>query len=516
MKIEHVHDKKNIFKASVPTGKNSAFKAGAGLLSTSLIVTGITTAKLSSPYFIFTTLFKEQKRTVGSDWKLEFMKTGGAKEIVVRNDFLKLLYATMLHELPLEDVKEFWTGLPLIVRGHKLPLEDQLRHIWNDHETTSFGYVTSALNSLDPFLVSKRLLAPEFVDRLLTGLNKGAIINVSSVLKYFSPFLKFLFHTDDLRYFTLKNVMPFVLEKVIPSVYCSVVKHEKKGVDNATVMALALDKTFRLRTQPYDAGLFIARPIQVGPVRIGLPPFEEVRIISDVRPLDSVLARTEWTMKGDRFVVRGNDFGFKTTFSDFCLRHGLSCDGLKVPDARVVEMTSDYLCPVRGRPVLFKGCIYGAPLYLIRLRYQSKMKPSDNFLVPIIAESLAGSDDAWRRAEDLHSRLIADLGRRIILTYRKSDGTMFANGRRLARSAPALILRSIVKRYGETGITEFSNSDFTLDADVRESFPADNFSLRLQRLTRILEKKLPEITLAKTDRGRFELVLKSRLKFREE
>jgi hypothetical protein len=444
------------------------------------------------------------------------MKTGGAKEIVVRNDFLKLLYATMLHELPADDVKKFWTDLPLTVNGRTLQLEDQLRHIWNDRETTSFAYVASALNSLEPFLVSKQKSAPEFVDTFLTGLNKGTIINVSSVLKYFSPFLKFLFNTDDLRQFALKNIMPFVLEKVMPSIHCSVVKNEKRGDLYSMVIALAMDKTFRLKTQPYDAGLFIARPIQVSPMRLGLPPFEEVRIISDTRPLDSVFGGSEWAMKGDRLTVRGHDYGFKTTFRDFCLRHDLAFNGLKVPDARVVEMTSDHICPVRKRPVLYKGCVYGAPLYLIRLRFQPKMKSSDNFLMPIIHESLSGKDGAWARAEGLHSRLMADLGRKVVLTFRKSDQTMFANGRRLARSAPALILRSIVKRYCETGIADFSNSDFTGEAGKGETLLADNFSLRLQRLSQILEVKLPEIGIVKTARGRFELVSKSRLKFREE
>lgn len=434
----------------------------------------------------------------------------------IRNDTLRLLYATMLRELPLESVKKFWLTHPLNDGGVMLKDAELLKHIWQENKFSDLSYVLTVLNDVEPFLTAGDVDTRVFVDKFVTGLNKGALVSVSSLLSFLAPFLKFLFHADDVRHFCLKNVLPFILQKMMPSLLCAVVMHERKSNRNTSIFMLCMDRTFQKKLPYHDPDLYIARPLQFAPTRLGLPAFESVSVVSDPRPLDAVVDGKHIVRRGGNVYVRGNLCGSVTTFFNFCVKNGISFNGHHIPNRPVIEITRDYICPQRKRTVLHKGSAYGAPVHLYRLRYRSNVKPSEQFISPLIHEGLSGKNEAWQQVHDRHARLLADLERKIVFVYHSSDEAVSINGRRLVKSAPAIILKQILHEHVVNGKTEFANSDFTADSKGRLAEITDNFSLRLQRLSAILSEKLPEVRIVRAGRGRFKLHAPCRVELKEE
>jgi|WetSurMetagenome_2_1015567.scaffolds.fasta_scaffold00027_65 hypothetical protein len=432
----------------------------------------------------------------------------------VRNDILKLLYATMLLELPRDRVREFWHGHPL--KAGDAPVEDAdvLRHIWEEDGHVDLAYGLSVLNSLEPFLVSQGIPALEFVDRFIAGLNKGAMVGVGSILCALAPLLRTMFSSRDVLHFANKDVLPGIVRKVVPSLDCRMVKHETRAGRASSVLLLQFDRPLVQGLRFCDPYLFFARPLQLAPTRFGLPPFDEVRLMSDTRNVDDIIEKRLFSFDKNEVRIHGRPTGSFVRFREYCRKNGLSPDVLDAPDRPVVEIAKGYRCPVRKREVLMEGCVYGAPFYLVGLRYRLAAQPPDHFLAPMINETISGKSEAWRKAAEKHADLLGELERKIVFSFTRSDETISANGRRLAKSGPALILRNILRRHVSSGKTEFSNREFTGDG-ATGNVPSDNFSLRLLRLSAILSEKLPEVSIVKLGRGQFRFQAPCRVVLKE-
>ncbi len=433
---------------------------------------------------------------------------------MVPNETLKLFYATTLLEFPCETITEFWRQHPIVVNGNPLTFESQLHHIWDESKTIEFDYIAKVFNDIEPLILSLKGSIVEFVDKFVIGLNKGSIVNVSSILKTIAPILQKVFSAKDFRSFSLRSFLPFIIEKAVPTSYCRTVLHENKAGFNRTVLAFSLEKTFTIKNAPYDAGLFIARPLQLGPLRFGLPIFDEVRMLADVARVEDIVTHSSYSYKDSDIVIGDIRFGKRLSFSGFCKEQGFSPEGITLPDTdvSVVYIEHDYVCPYRKRTVLHKGCIYGAPLYFIRLKYKPNVKPSEQFISPLISDCLDTANESWEKAKAIHLRLIATESKRAIFVFRKSDDTLFVNNKRLARFAPALMLRKIISQYANDGKNEFSNIEFSHDGGkVRE-----NVSLRLQRIENLLNIKCDDVRIKKTGRGQFTVVANCPVFYREE
>ncbi len=444
------------------------------------------------------------------------MKTSRSKPALhVRNDILKLLYATMLVEFPAELVKEFWHDKPFRDRTTQLREAALLGHLWDESKCVDLAYLMSVLNSVEPFLVSHGIPTVEFVDKVILGLNKGSVVGPGILLNAVAPFLRLILSSKDVLHFANERMVPLVLRKIMPAIDCQMVKHEVRAGRGSSVLLLNFDRTFTKEMPPYDAYLFFARPLQLGPIRIGMRPFEEVRLLSDARKLGSIVDKDVLSYGKNAVWIGGKQSGVVTGFHEHCKRNGLSLRGFNVPDRRVVEITDSYTCPVRKREVLSRGCVYGAPLFLVEIVYSLKHRPHEHFLSPIINEGVSKTGQGWRKAAQRHALLMHELDRKIEFEFDRKQEVIRVNGRRLVKSAPALILADILRRHLATGKVKFENIDFTDGGISFDGAPTENFSLRLQRLSAVLAERFPEVRIERTGRGRFRFHSPSRVEMRE-
>ena len=288
--------------------------------------------------------------------------------ISIQSGIIKLIHQYLLQNYPSKDVFEFWkTNLPNAVSGpHDLKVFFDSILIAN--KSLSIEYVMKVLVSFESFLIDKGDITEDFPRKLFDLMLKTGAGNFAKTIHYWMPiFKKMQSDNVDIRY----NFLLFgnySSRYICRRFYFQVVKKAKEGNIYNITLLVAMKNHSGLFAPHFDCDTWIGGRIKSVPTMFGLPEYEEVNIISDVKTI-SEITQSESIVSKDASSQSGAVKGKRYPFQDFINRKAIEIPPLnsKALQTEVVEVIDDYYCPRKKRIVLHKGCVYGAPVYLFQI-----------------------------------------------------------------------------------------------------------------------------------------------------
>lgn len=443
--------------------------------------------------------------------------------ITARNDILKLLYAGMLLEMPISQVKEFWLRHPIPALSSADDESLLFKSIWQEKKRNTLEYLVNVINDVEPFFSSQGLDTVSFIKKTFHRINKGMLISAKSILRWGKPFLSYFYLEKDLRPLILR-LLDYFTEQLASGLVHTLVKHESDGAwHTATILVMYSQAITSLRLQKkmferdfpgYDCELWTGMLVQSTPYCVNMPPFEELNMVSDCRTIQQIVPDAEVSIKNNRLLIDGASFGEIATFHAFCEKKKLTVTKYKIPSREIVLINQDYVCPNRKRAVLHAGCAYGAPVYLYSFKYKKGEKPQD-FMSAIIDEATEELSDSWSLVQEIHETLIESLTLKADIVYTVKEESITINGNNITKFTPAKILRKMLLAYLKNGQTLFDHKEFIRDEQIIYDPLNPNLNVRLQRLIKALSDNFPRISISREIRGKIRLTVDCKISYHE-
>lgn len=180
---------------------------------------------------------------------------------------------------------------------------------------------------------------------------------------------------------------------------------------------------------------------------------------------------------------------------------GIAFPGLTRPESQI------------ALPILWQGLLVGVLFSESPLPMRFTHEEEDT--LGCIAAALASHTAALNgeeEAEDQHAPTQAtQFDATLAIRHFAADDSIFADGDYLIKGVAGAILWKLVRAHVVTGVSDFTNRELRLSADLRLPSHAENLEARLVLLERRLREKALPIQIEKTGRGRFRLVVKAKM-----
>jgi hypothetical protein len=427
-------------------------------------------------------------------------------------DFIKSIYLNLLEAFPDEVVIAFWDAHPLHINGRQLSTHELLAHLWQEKAMVSLVWSNSAYQDLEPLLVTHNITFLEFFRKLLYRNNNSTFIPGRFLLKWFYPVMKRIFHAGPRD--MMIQLIPFFSANAFPH---SIARRVKKWVDaewTNSVMIYISDDTF-LETIHFDAEIAYGEQIRACPGVMGLPPFEEIGIIAETRPLEMVLWKGQVIESEGIATLDGQIIGHRLDFESFCREKEIDLSAFNVPATSGILIEKDYSCPIRKRIVLHAGCIYGVPVHLLTIRHKRLKDFSRDVLTTMVFDLEEDQPPLAKRLQARHEALLTKLQKKVLFKYFPDDESITLNGEHFMKGISAKILKSLITAYIKDGRCEFEYREFKRDFEISLGQKNANFEVRFYRLVEKLKEECPSIAIKKIGRGRFTLKVSSKVSYEE-
>jgi hypothetical protein len=441
--------------------------------------------------------------------------SGKSNQTLIRHDFKRACYRAMLSEFSIEEVKEFFSLVPLIIDGIEYKGSELYELLWKANAKIPRAYGIATDNELEAFFLSKGRRVPEMLDKILWLNNKSSVMPGRVLLTWIYPKLEYLFNSLDIRDVVF-NMISIHNENWLPQVIHRRIKKWEEGEWVKSLLVFMEDKSFE-KYDDWDFELIGGPQILAAPAALGLPRFERFSLLSDCRPPERIIwePRDYPWMVGEELRIRGECFGKRISFFDFCRARDVDVGNFHPPDLPVIEITQDYFCEKRDRVVLHKGCAYGAPMFLHLVEHR-KPRFRERIVLDNIFGDLSREDELQNdELEGKHRALLQSFSENTVIEYRPSDESLTLNGGHFMRGVSAKIFRFLAKAYADNGKSEFEYREMKRLFEITMGQKNSNFEVRFNRLKENLEEKCRNVKIEKTGRGKFRLIVKGDLHYRE-
>jgi hypothetical protein len=446
------------------------------------------------------------------------MSTGDTLEpdfldLNIRYDLIHVLYAGMLMNFSAAEIRVFWSKN--LLPGYTATDEFMMfTELWQGRKWYPQDYVFSVLNNFEPFLLSSGQSVFDFINNPFQKINKGLLISPRDWLAWSKSVIALFFSKEDIRYLVLR-LLNHYNSKIVRGLRYSIVQHSfENNTFKTTMMFSLIEHTVINSLLPkFDCELWSAFFLKGLPKALDLPEYENYFMLSDYRDIREIVPGI--IESNDYLYLNSTCIAQRMPFKTFCLQNQVEVDSAIFAEHRAWVMNTDYICPVRKRIVLHKGCAYNAPVYLFGYTYTPVSHTPVNIFDTLIDDITQHKDNVWLEIKTIHKRFIANLYPKVVFVYDRKHETIHLDGEYLIKNVPAKILRKMLSIYLETGRNQFHHSEFVKDESIINDPYNPNFVVRLQRLSKALGLHDKGVSIEKVDKGIFSLATRSEIEYSE-
>lgn len=435
------------------------------------------------------------------------------KEVLNRHDFWRACYATMLAEIRLEDIVEFFEKIPMVMEGKRYDVRDLLALFWNEKGNVNMDWNFHSIHPIESFLVEKGYDALGFFRKMLHRNNRATYMPGKVVLNWFYPFMDKLLITYDPREMVLK-LMTIYAENYVPGIIYKRIKKTLDGEWIQSYMLLITHKTFN-DCYVFNYDFIVGEQIRAFPKMMNLSEFDSIFMLGDCQRIEDVLWCTGIERNESGIWLDGRQIAACDHYHAFMERGGFDIEKFNIPDRAIMVATEDIVCPKRKRQVIYKGCAYEAPAYLCMIRHKKVSNRERKLLQHMLKDTMLEDELFSPEVCRNHEKLMKSLEKKFAFTYFPMDETISINGEHFVKGIQAKILRRLIGDYLKDGRCDFEYREFKRDFDISLGQKNSNFEVRFYRLIEKLEEKCPSIVVAKNGRGRFSLMVTAKLSLEE-
>lgn len=197
------------------------------------------------------------------------------EETLNRHDFWRGCYATMLAELKLEHVLEFFEPLlPMVMRGRKYEGADFYNLLWNEKGQIPMDWNYNAIHPLESFLIERGYDALGFFRKMLHRNNQATYMPGKVLLSWYYPVMDKFFDRYDPRELVLHMITVYT-EKYVEGTLHKRIKKEPDGEWTRSYMMLIGHKSFK-KYYVFNFDYIVGEQIRAFPRMLDLPEFEEL------------------------------------------------------------------------------------------------------------------------------------------------------------------------------------------------------------------------------------------------
>lgn len=431
---------------------------------------------------------------------------------VVRGDFIRLLYSVILDKLTCEKALELLSSVPLHVDSRPLTPLELVTKIWTHGSMFPVEYANRFVDVFELFCIRNSLDAQELVTEVFTVLRHGTVLPgriITHALVVY-PF-KVDEYADAKKW--LLEIFTHLWRFSSRNSYGEIVHTSTDGSWNSVVIALAPDKTFSGTVPGSDLAFWMISAIRHFPLCINCKPFEEVSQIADMRNVTEVCTDKPVEISGQELVADSRCIGRLIPFGEVIERQNLDTKKLTCESNHCVQMVTEALRnSTRGRSVLQKNCVYGAPAYLFKIRYLDENRVYRHALDFCIKDALSVKTP-WKLIKKKHHDLRSQLLTEYRFDFHVKECAMFLNGHLLIRNIPAQILRNLLYQFN-SGVTVVERRTLLDDPSIVFDRSNPGIEIRLKRLIDLLKEQAPLLKIERKERGLIQIATMCNVRFR--
>lgn len=436
--------------------------------------------------------------------------------ILIRHDYKKACYRAMLSEFEHREIAEYFGKVALVIDGRTIQGPDLYKLLWSEKAKITSGWDYTSDNHLERFLIDKGRDPNKVMAKMLWLNDRSTHIPGRVLMTWFYPKLESLFDSIDTRDMVFSLIAIFT-ETWLPGTVHRRVKRWEEAEWIKSILVFIPDSSFEVILDwDYE---FIAGPqVLNAPVMFGLPLFEDFGMIADSRNPESVLWETDADprLEAGVFSIRGEVYGRQVSFRAFCADRAIDLSKYNPSDVPVVVMERDYVCPLRKRIVLHAGAAYGAPLYLSWVAHRKLNIERKGGLFDLLIKDIEREESVQKDAlESRHQAMLAFAAGKATFVYHAADESITLNGEHFTKNVPAKIMKYLLETHQREGKAEFEYRELKRQFEISLGQKNANFEVRFTRLAEKLKSECATVTVEKTGRGKFTLIVNGVLEYAE-